>query len=131
MTARLWLTQLRFVCYACSVDVAPSDSGGGSSSMEPRNKALPKEFEPEFNHLGKLEHPTLLCWQSLGLRPYQDDPLATSQAGSGEENTLQLSVTDNAPPVTSTLLENLRPIKGGRRVSVGNIVIHHHQRQPS
>lgn len=86
--------------------------------MKPRNEALVRKFQPELKHFSQLKHPTLLHWRRVGLRPYA----TTTQASSAEENTSQLRVADDAPAATGVLLvENLTPIKGGRRVSEVNI----------
>lgn len=53
----------------------------------------------------------------MALRPYEDDPPATSQASYAEENTLRLNVANDVAAATGTLVKNVRHIKGGRRVS--------------
>ncbi|KAH9373999.1 hypothetical protein HPB48_016249 [Haemaphysalis longicornis] len=58
--------------------MASSDSCGASSSTETDNEDIAKEFGLEFSNFSELERRTLLRWRRMGLRPYEDDPPATS-----------------------------------------------------
>ncbi|XP_077529113.1 P2X purinoceptor 7-like [Haemaphysalis longicornis] len=77
--------------------MASSDSCGASSSTETDNEDIAKEFGLEFSNFSELERRTLLRWRRMGLRPYEDDPPATSPERSPAGSSPQLAVADDAP----------------------------------